>query len=221
MIIDHADNLELKDEDAERYFNELRSLQYLSTGLNFLNTQVRRIEAVVNARLEKDQVVFMCGNAPELQGIPQDLVACAFHWYSVTACNYVKLVGWLLNGGDTAEANRYLQHVLPEVYVWRNKVGAHFARIGPREEDTPADLAKSVTFPISFDDDAFYVNSLVLTMSSGGQERPRPQGIADWRWRLLGMSGRERISSRKDMRWSLTHTHERLSSRYWPCSGSE
>jgi hypothetical protein len=140
----------------------------------------------------------MFGNAPQLQGIPQDLVACAFHWYSVTACNYARLVGWLVNGGDIAKATEYLKHVIPGVYVWRNKVGAHFARTSPRKEDTPADLAKSVIFPISFDDDAFYASSLVRGMSSRGQKS----------------------SSRKDMRWSLTHTHQELARRYWPNSGS-
>ena len=220
MIIDYVDNLELRDEDAEQYFNELRSLKYLSTGLNFLNAQVQRLEAEVRSRLENDKVVQMYGNAPALEGIPQDLVACSFHWYSVTACNYTKLVGWLVNGGNTFKATKYLQRVLPEVYIWRNKVGAHFARIDPRDEDTPADLAKSVMFPISFDDDAFYVDSLVLTMASGDEKHPRPEGISDRRWRLLMMSGREGSSSRKDMRWSLTHTHEMLSARYWPSSGS-
>ena len=220
MIIDYADNLGLPDEDTEQYFNELRSLEYLSTGLNFLNAQVQRIEAEISGRMGKDKVVQMYGIAPALEGVPQDLVACAFHWYSVTACNYVKLVGWLVNGGDTSRATKYLRHVLPEVCIWRNKVGAHFARIDPRKEDTPADLAKSVMFPTSFDDDAFYVDSLVFTIASGDQKHPRPEGIPDWRWRLLMMSGRERSSSRRDMRWSLTHTHERLSARYWPSSSS-
>ena len=34
MIIDYADNLGLPDDDTEPYFNELRSLEYLSTGLS-------------------------------------------------------------------------------------------------------------------------------------------------------------------------------------------
>lgn len=220
MIIDHVDNLELSDRAMEQYFNELRSLEYLSTGLNFLNVQVQRIESEIRGRLDSDTVVHMFGNAPELEGMPQDLVACAFHWYSVTACNYVKLVGWLANEGDASKAAEYLKHVLPEVRIWRDKVGAHFAQIDPRKEDTPADLAKSVMFPLTFDDDAFYVGSLVLTMASGEQKQPKPEGIADWRWRHLMMSGRVRNSSRQDMRWSLTHTHERLSTRYWPNDGS-
>ena len=197
MIIDHIDNLELQDDEVEQYFNELRSLQHLSTGLSFLNDQVQRIEALVSGRLDNDLVFEIHGNAPQLDGIPQELVACAFHWYSVTACNYVRLVGWLASGGDTSESREYLKRVLPEVYVWRNKIGAHFARIDPREkEDTPADLAMSVMFPISFYDDAFFANRLMLTIVSKGQAS----------------------SSRQDMSWSLTHTHKRLSSRYWPSS---
>lgn len=196
MIIDYVDNLDLREEDAKQYFNELRSLEYLVKGLTFLNAQVQKIEAEVMDGLDKRRKVFMIGNAPQLQGIPQDLVACAFHWYSVTACNYARLVGWLVNGGDTAKATKYVKCVLPEVYIWRNKVGAHFARTSPRKEDTSADLAKSVMFPISFDDDAFYAGSLRLAMTSKGQGS----------------------STRTDMRWSLTHTHQQLASRYWPNS---
>ena len=221
MIIDYVDNLELSDSAAQRYCNELRTLDCPLAGLDFLNSQVRRIESEVGGRLDSDKVAHMFGNAPQLQGIPQNLVTCAFHWYSVTACNYVKLVGWLANEGDTSRATEYLKHVLPEVRIWRNKVGAHFAQVEPRREDTPAVLAKSVMSPLSFEDDAFYVGSLTLTMSSGEENQPRPEGIADWRWRLLMMSGRERSSSRQDMRWSLTHTHERLSARYRPNRGSK
>ena len=215
MIIDHIDNMEISDEVVEQHFNEIRSLNYLATGLGFLNAQVQMIEAKVTARLPEDQIVSMFGNAPELEGIPQDLVACAFHWYSVTACNYVKLVGWLSHGGNSDHASKYLQRVIPEVYLWRNKVGAHFARIDPHKEDSPADLAASVMFPIGFIDDSFRTTPIRLTLASG-EPKPTPPGIAPWRRRLLAMSGRQKTSSRRDMQWSLTDTHKRLASRYWP-----
>ncbi len=215
MIIDHIDNLELQDEVVEQHFNEIGSLQYLSTGLNFLNAQVQKIEAEVIARLPDDQIVIMAGNAPELEGIPQDLVACAFHWYSVTACNYVKLVGWLTHGGDSHQAGEYLRRVLPEVYVWRNKVGAHFARIDPHKEDSPADVAWSVMFPTGFEEGSFWTDPIKLMFASG-ERKPAPPGVADWRWRLLAMSGRKITSSRGDMKWSLTATHQHLTARYWP-----
>ena len=195
MIIDHVDNLELQDEEAEQYHNELGSLNRLSIGLHYLNYQVQKIEAEARDRLNaKDKVVHSYGNDPRLAGIPQDLVACAFDWYSVTACTFVRLVDWLVNGGNTAGATEYLRRVLPEVSVWRNKVGAHLAQTSPWPEDTPADLAKSVMFPIGFADDAFYADPFTVNIRSGDQTS----------------------SSRKDMRWSLTHTHRQLSSRYWP-----
>ena len=192
MIIDHIDNLELQSDEVEQYFNELQSLQYLSIGLSFLSDQVQELETIVRNRIGKDHVVEVYGNHPDLNGIPQELVACSFHWYSVTACNYVRLVGWLVSGGNKKKAKEYLQRVLPEVYIWRNKVGAHFARFDPRNDDTPADLANSVIFPISFSDDAFYANRLRLSIKSRGQTS----------------------SSRQDMSWSLTRTHEQLSARY-------
>lgn len=192
--IDHIDNLELTDDEVAKYFNELRSLDYLAQGLWFLYYQVQRIEAKITEDMGTKKQVFIFGNAPRLKAIPQDLVACAFHWYAVTVCNYVKMIGWLTHSGDSAKARDYLKQVIPPVKVWRDKVGAHFARISPLKDDTPADLAKSVMFPISFDDDAFYAGSLTLTQSSGGKSS----------------------TSRRDIRWSLTHTHRNLIPRYWP-----
>ena len=216
MILDHVDGLEINSDDLDRNSNELGSLNYLSAGLHYLNAQVQNIETEVLARLPENQVTYVYGNDPTLEGIPQGLVACAFHWYSVTACNYVKLVGWLGSGGDTGEARAYLQRVAPEVMLWRNKVGAHFARTSPRPDDTPADLAMSVMFPVSFYDDAFYAGSVVLTLESSiprGDERTE---IADWRRRLLSGPRGQRTRSRTDMMWSLSRTHRQLASRYWP-----
>ena len=193
MIIDYIDKLDLPDDKAKTQFNELRSLHYLATGLRFLYEQIQRVEAEVIKRVAKQKQVFIFGNAPEMQGINQDLVACAFHWYAVTVCNYVRMVGWLANGGDSTTATDYLKQIVLPVKLWRDKVGAHFARTSPRRDDTPADLAYSVMFPISFDDDAFYANSLTLTQSSGGKSS----------------------TSRQDMRWSLTHTHRSLIPRCW------
>ena len=191
MIIDHVDNLEL--QDAEQHHNELAALYRLAEGLKFLNDQVQDIEEMVRGRLNNNREYHMFGNSPKLEGVRKDLVACAFHWYSVTACSYVQLVG-LLVYGDVGKVGKYLTHVLPEVSTWRNKVGAHFALTAPRKEDTPAALAYSIMPPLTFDDDAFYVGTLRLTMVSEGQPS----------------------ASRQDMRWSLTHSHEQLSSRYWP-----
>ena len=196
MIIDHIDNLKLTDSQVRNSYNELHSLDYLAKGLEFLYDQVQKLEAEVSKRVGEDKQVYLYGNARQLEGIPQGLVACAFHWYAVTVCNYVKMVGWLATGGDSKEARQYMERVLPQVYLWRNKVGAHFARHTPnKNKDTPADLAMSVMFDIAFINDAFYARSFKLRLRQSG-----------------------RTSTSQKMQWSLTHTHRALIPRYWPGS---
>ena len=67
---------------------------------------------------------------------------------AVTGATYVKMVGWLAHDGDSTRAREYMEHVLPEVHLWRHKVAAHFAIIDPRKDDSAADLAMSVVFPV-------------------------------------------------------------------------
>ncbi len=196
MLIDHVESLKLDDAQVARYGNELRSLAYLAQGLEFLYRQVDQMEASVREALPADKVFVLYGNAPVLRDVPQGLVASAFHWYAVSACNYVRMVGWLASGEDVKGATSYVKRVIPQVYIWRNKVGAHFARIAPHPKDTLADLAASVMFPTGFKDDAFWTAPLVLALRKGGRTS----------------------TSRKDMRWSLTHVHRELSSRYWPAT---
>ncbi|NLE89345.1 MAG: hypothetical protein GX602_00175 [Dehalococcoidales bacterium] len=192
--MDNIDNLQLTDELETRSFNELHSLKYLSEGLWFLYHQVIKLEKQVTDNIGDGRSCFICGNAPQLYKIPQGLVACAFHWYSVSVCNYVRLVGWLGNDNDPKKAKDYLERVLPEVYLWRNKIGAHFAITDPYKDDSEADLKTSTIFPLSFEDNAFYASSLILSLNSKGKSS----------------------TSRQDMRWSLTKTHQMLTLRYWP-----
>jgi hypothetical protein len=192
--IDHIDKLQLSENEAKKYFNELRSLDYLAQGLWFLYYNLQRIEAKITEGVGKDKQVFIFGNAPEMQGINQYLVACAFHWYAVTVCNYVRMVGWLTHNQRKDGAIAYTKKIIPAVYLWRNKVAAHFAITDPKQDDNVADLVKSVMFPISFADDAFYTGSLIPAISTGGKKN----------------------ISRQEMRWSLAHTHRNLIPRYWP-----
>ena len=199
MIIDYEDNLRLSDKDVEWYQNQLVSLECLATGLDFLGRQVQKVEAILVDELEKagelgkNKRVGFHINIPGLNRATRDLVTCAFHWYSVTACNYVRLVGWLATRGDSKKAIAYVERVIPCVKTWRDKVGAHFALVSPNEKDTPADLAGSVIPHLSFEDNTFYVGSLTLNIAS--EDRGS--------------------SSSARMRWSLTQTHKRLTSRYW------
>ena len=197
MIIDHVDRLELSENDVEKYYNQLQLLHTLATGLDYLYRQVSKLEDKVNERLDtKNRLVVSYGNNPKLRDIPFSLISCAFRWYSVTACDYVRIVGWLTNEEDTKRAWEYLVAVLPEVRIWRNKFGAHSAFVDPWKDDTVADLmASSIAWDIGFSDDSFVASELTISLGS-------EQGGS---------------TSRQDMNWSLKQTHQQLAKRYgWP-----
>jgi hypothetical protein len=192
-ILDYLDNLVLKDSENPGHGNELNSLCYLNQGLWFLYEYVLSVETQIVQQIPKETDVMFFGNAPGLRREVQELIACMFHWYAVSACNYVKMIGWLVNEGDAAKSTDYLRRVLPSVKIWRDKIGAHFAKHSPRDENV-SDLEMSVIFPVSFDRDAFYAGAFVLGSVTDGVK----------------------TESRKDMRWSLTHIHRDLVPRYWP-----
>ena len=197
MIIDHIDELELSREAEAKYGNELISLAYLSEGLWFLYHNLRRIEEKVVDVLGNDVQCSFIGSPPGFEWIPQGLVACSFHWYAVSACNYVRLVGWLAcreSQTEVDKVDKYVKRVLGPVKTWRNKVGAHFAQTTRHNEDNDATRSASVMFPVGFEDDAFCSQPFTLVL-----------GRAD-----------KKSTSRNDMRWGLTHTHRTLAARYWP-----
>lgn len=170
--------------------NALNSLKYLSQGLSWLARAVGSEEQKLAIQLPSDKRLTLWGNNPELSTAPMGMLACSFHWYAVSACNFVRLAGWLTNGGDDAAALDYLKAVLPDVKVWRDKVGAHFAIAGPLPKDSQADLMSSVLFPIGWDDDCFVAAPMNLVL---GGRRPSASSL---------------------QRWSVTRTHEALQSRF-------
>jgi len=196
LTLDHVDRLTLDGSAVKRYGNELRSLEYLAQGLHYLNGQVHHIEQEIWQTLDPKQKHLIFGNHPALEDVPQGLVASAFHWYAASACNFVRLAGWLGLNEDPGQALAYVKSVIPAVKIWRDKVGAHFARAKPDKSDSPADLIASVMFPVAFDDNAFWTGSFTLGVTRAGHGS----------------------SSRSDMRWSLTDTHRKLTERYWPTS---
>ena len=231
MELDNVKGRELSCDDVERFHNELRAIEYLASGLNYLNAQVSHIEAEVRGKSPEIGEHF--GDVPGLEWLPKGLVACSFHWYSVTVCNYVLLVGWLLNDGcsddvRTEKAKNYQKAVLGNVLQWRHKVGAHFAQAVPHKKDNLAVRTLSVTFPIAFRDGAFWAPPFTVSFTPV-EENPKPEAIADWRWRHLRRSTSkpgtpsskpERTpkcvtdTSGPELAWSLTRTHRELSERY-------
>lgn len=196
MLFDHIAKLALSDEVASQKTNEIGSLDYLREGLRYLNAQVQSVEQRISEQAGTARQIAFIGKPPGFEWTPQGLIACAFHWYATSACNYVRLVGWLLNEGDPKRTELYVESVIPQVLTWRNKVGAHFAQTAPRKDDSAAVLAASVMFPIGFESDRFVTMPFMLVMTKGGSKS----------------------ASGPEMHWSLTTTHEELTQRYWPQS---
>lgn len=201
MILDHIDNLRLTEENREKYYNALQVHHRLDRGLEYLNGQVLRIETDLRIRMHLDgqENAMFAGNHPYARDVPFDLVSCCFDWYAVSVCNYVRIVGWLVSGGDPNRADEYLNRVVPaEVITYRNKVGAHvsFSTKNRKNRDTPADhflSSLSAKWDITFQGDALYAGALTVSLGSG-----------------------EGGSTSAPMEWSLTKIHKELAKRYWP-----
>ena len=214
MILDYVEKLELPDNLKPKFFNKLQSLKHLQQGLHLLYVNTRAIEQKAKKQVNsgawleslppevqksfkgKDTRVLAAGNYPFLKGLCQDIVYCFFQWYSVSACNYVRLVGWILKRIDSNRPKpwQYVDSVIPDVRWFRDKIAAHFARAGKHKEDTEADRIASIMYQLGFDNGRFYAPF----------------------WRTTIRRSGKKSSSTNKQPWSLTETHEKLTVRYWP-----
>jgi hypothetical protein len=194
VILDHVDGLVLPNEQLSKYGNELNTLRKLGFGLYHLYRQVQKVEQKLT-RTGGLVRTFGAGNIP---GVPEEvlaLVMCAFHWYAVSACNYVWLVGWLARDADKGrkKPHKYANDVMPAVVTYRHKVAAHLARVQP-EDDTEADIIAALLSSPIWADGRFFV---------GG-------------WNVIRTKKGIGCKSKHDLRWSLTLTHADLAKRYRP-----
>lgn len=189
MILDYTDNLQIKDHT--KYLNEINQLVYLKQGLCLLFNEVKQLEY----KLQKEPYSTIgFGNIPGLEWIPWGLLTCYFHWYSVSLCNYVKLVGWIFadanqNISPKDLAKKYMEEVLPEVYIWRHKVGAHYAKSDKRKDLENEML--STMLQITIDQDRFYA----------GQ------------WKSI-VTVNDNVYESEFKPWSLTKIHETMVNRF-------
>lgn len=166
----------------------------LSAGLNFLYGRVRVAELNLSQKLEEAmpgmrQHIF--GNHPALNEIRQDLIECSFHWYSVSACNFVKLIAFTAKM-EKADREEYEKTVLGAVKPFRDKVGAHIAGATANTKDNRAEQQFSAYLPLAWNDDRFFAGSHVLGLKND----------------------QERVDSSVIGPWSLTQVHESLCERF-------
>ena len=201
-ILDHIDHIEVPGHVFRSPVNQYWALVCLWQGLEFVNRQATQCNELVRQRVNpKGKLkVTLTGNHPGLADVPQGLLTCAFHWYAVTACQYVRTVGVIACTVDSKRPRpaEYVKLVIPEVLAFRDKVAAHFAWTTRHKQDSEAERKVSVMPSLAFVNDAFQV------------------GV----WVVLSRKGDEVSDSREIQPWSITHIHDRLRQRYWPDSSS-
>jgi hypothetical protein len=196
--------------------NELITLRSLAAGLFMLERHVAALEHRMN---ESDRAQntrtrlwgfggFPLADGSEVSEHDVQLLNCFFHWFGMSLCNYVRLVGYLggLEAGVfarealadpskfelvKAHCDGYVDSIpeLNAVALWRNKAYAHFAITAPRKDDTVALLDLTVMSPIGYSDGRFCVG--MMGIGSGGSLASLPP-------------------------WSVSAVFHALKSRYWP-----
>jgi len=199
-ILDHIDNITVPGNVFHEPVNEYWALICLQHGMEFLYHQAHRCDQTVKEQVNPDGNVrfFGGGNFPAFAQVPKTLLTCGFHWYAISACQYVKTVGAIARKLDPSRPlpHEYAKHIIPEVIAFRDKVAAHFAWTTENNRDNDAERLASILPPLTFNDDSFHVGGLTVAVRRG-----------------------DRASNSQAIQpWSLCKVHESLRERYWPQS---
>ncbi|MBN2098104.1 MAG: hypothetical protein JW753_00755 [Dehalococcoidia bacterium] len=195
-VLDHVEGIQVNGDPFSEPANEYAALLALREGLRFLYSFAVDCDRIVLARLNPKERVFMTGNSPTFAGVPLRLLTCAFHWYSISACQYVRTVGTIARRESSSRPlpPHYVKSVIPEVLAFRDKVAAHYAWSTKHGQDNEAERLASIMPPVGFRDDSFHVGVLTVTMRSSGV--PSNSSVLK--------------------PWSIAKTHQCLRKRYWP-----
>jgi hypothetical protein len=197
-VLDYINNITIAGRVFDEPANEFWALICLRDGMEFLYRQALRFDQAVKQRVNPIGNVrfFHMGNMPDFPQLPMTLLTCGFHWYAISACQYVRTVGAIAYRQEPTRPRPevYVESVIPEVLAFRNKVAAHFAGMTRNNQDNDAERLASILPPITFEDDSFHVGGIRVTLQGEGKSS----------------------SSDAIKRWSLARVHEQLRKRYWP-----
>jgi hypothetical protein len=197
-ILDHLDQIRVPGVVFSQPNNEYWALLWQWDGLESLHRLASQCDEVVRQRLnpEGKLQITSFGNLPEMALIPQRLLTCAFHWYAITACQYVRTVGAIACRADATRPfpPEYVKRVIPDVLSFRDKVAAHFAWCTRNGKDSEAERLASILPQLSFVNDAFHVGAMTISVTSGGKQS----------------------DSSAILPWSIAGVHRRLRERYHP-----
>ncbi|MFQ5570051.1 MAG: hypothetical protein ACE5G0_10285 [Rhodothermales bacterium] len=152
-ILDHIDNITVPGNVFHEPVNEYWALICLRYGMEFLYHQAHRCDQAVKEQVNPDGNVrfFGAGNSPAFNQVPKTLLTCGFHWYAISACQYVKTVGAIARKLDPNRPlpHEYAKKIIPEVVAFRDKVAAHFAWTTENNRDNDAERLASVLPPLT------------------------------------------------------------------------
>jgi hypothetical protein len=187
--LDFLEQWTLPPNLEQQFSNDLSARRVLWFGLEHLYDTVASCE-----RIYADHFASNKGE-PSAEAVNSILLArCAFDWYSVSACNFVSLVGWIANkAGLTKEPHdQYLKKVLPELRIHRHKMAAHYSRHSPKNDSYALQVASTMLFSLPWVNGHFVANAMKVAV--------RRQGVSS--------------DSSELVPWSLVEVHDRLRSRY-------
>jgi len=197
-ILDYIDNIVVPGLVFKNPANEYYALVCLHDGMNLLYRYAKRCDDAIRSRVNtKGNLRYMgMGNLPEFQGIQKTLLTCFFHWYAISACNYVRTIGRIayLNDNTHSRPHTYAKKVIPDVLAFRDKVAAHFAWTTKHKQDNDAERVMSILPQLTFNNDSFQVGSISMSLKKNGKA-----------------STSETVTP-----WSICKVHEKLQERYWP-----
>jgi len=197
-ILDHIEKITVRGDVFLEPANEYWALICLRDGMEFLYHQARRCDQAAERQVNPTGNLRFSGlgNLPEFKHVPKTLLTCAFHWYAISACQYVRTVGAIAYRDDPTRLlpQEYAESIIPNVIAFRDKVAAHFAWSTYNKRDNDAERLMSILPALAFEDDSFYVGAWTASVRRGGK-------VSD---------------SGAIQPWSLCKVHETLRMRYWP-----
>jgi hypothetical protein len=201
-VLDHIGNIKVPGEVFTEPVNEYWALLWLWDGMEWLYRQASKIDQMVKQRVNPDgkKHVVCFGGLPDFGQFPRTLLTSAFHWYAISACQYVRTVSRIAYGRHQSpprakdRVREYVETVIPEVLAFRDKVAAHFVWALDDNRDNDAERLASIMPQLTFVDDSFHVGVFAVEMRSSGKTS----------------------DSQAIKPWSICRVHHQLRQRYWP-----
>lgn len=209
--LDYVDNIVVPGDVFREPTNEYWALMCLWQGMEHLNAQVVKCELTAKESVEsgaeqlfsfapdlkiKVEGLTSFGRMPEAIRGATKLLTMSFHWYAISACQFVCLVGAIAKRLNDSRPlpNEYAEPIIPEVVAFRNKVAAHFAWSSENNRDNDAERLASILPPLGYNHGRICVGSMTVQLRQGSKS-----------------------STSSDIKeWSLSEVHERLMKRYLP-----